>query len=42
MESLEGDGQQPAQDYDGESDDGDRGRHRDEEADTASIPTQRG
>jgi phospholipid/cholesterol/gamma-HCH transport system ATP-binding protein len=36
LESLESNGNQPARDYDAAS-----GRHRDEDADTASIPTQR-
>jgi phospholipid/cholesterol/gamma-HCH transport system ATP-binding protein len=39
LESLESDNNQPARDYDDEDD---RGRHRDEDTDTASIPTQRG
>src|ERR1700690_3620847 len=39
LESLESDNNQPARDYDDEDD---RGRHRDADADTASIPTQRG
>ncbi|BCO36235.1 hypothetical protein ACT16_22760 [Mycobacterium heckeshornense] len=37
LESLESNGKQQAQDYDAAS-----GRHRDEDADTASISTQRG
>ncbi|MGB6761624.1 MAG: ABC transporter ATP-binding protein, partial [Mycobacterium sp.] len=37
LESLEGPNQQSVRDYDSES-----GRHRDEDPDTASIPTQRG